>query len=219
MATTEKQKEYSKHYYEQHKDEILEWSRRHYQENRESIDERKKRSGAMKRYTEKNRDQIRERQRKAYAKNPEKYNTRYETYGRQWYLRNRERIKESQKIYHAEHRRQMLQKLKGEPASRILKICREARCRAKREGTDFEDPVIDYLVSLAPTVCPCCNGLLDYLSITRTGATPSIDRVNNTKGYTMGNVAIICWNCNSTKSDSSIEILEMLVAYMRTHAS
>ena len=43
---------------------------------------------------------------------------------------------------------------------------------------------------------------------------PSLDRRDNTKGYTIENTAVICMHCNVRKQDSTIEDLHMLLRYM-----
>jgi G:T-mismatch repair DNA endonuclease (very short patch repair protein) len=43
---------------------------------------------------------------------------------------------------------------------------------------------------------------------------PSVDRLDNSKGYIKGNVVLICWRCNNLKSDSSIEKLEKIVRWL-----
>lgn len=49
----------------------------------------------------------------------------------------------------------------------------------------------------------------------RPGNLPSLDRLDSSKGYVKGNVAVICWDCNRRKRDSTIEQLENIVAYMK----
>lgn len=46
---------------------------------------------------------------------------------------------------------------------------------------------------------------------------PSIDRVNNEKGYTRTNVAVICWACNYRKSDLTLADLSMFERYIRAY--
>lgn len=44
---------------------------------------------------------------------------------------------------------------------------------------------------------------------------PTLDRVDNSKGYVKGNVRVISWRANKVKNDSTIEELESILAYMR----
>lgn len=43
---------------------------------------------------------------------------------------------------------------------------------------------------------------------------PSIDRVDNHKGYTRENIAVICWGCNYRKNDLSKDDLVMFLNYI-----
>jgi len=59
---------------------------------------------------------------------------------------------------------------------------------------------IDELINATPSHCPCCQTVLipqghQYNS-------PSVDRLDNSKGYEKGNIWIICYSCNAKKSNS-----------------
>lgn len=84
----------------------------------------------------------------------------------------------------------------------------------------------DYLEGLFRTVthCQCCGKELCLQYEERATRkyrsnpnSPSVDRVNNHKGYTKSNIAIICWECNYRKTDLSIEDLEMMIAYIKKY--
>ncbi len=46
---------------------------------------------------------------------------------------------------------------------------------------------------------------------------PTIDRVDNTKGYIPGNVAVISYRANCLKRDSSLDELIKLVDYVKSY--
>lgn len=81
-----------------------------------------------------------------------------------------------------------------------------AKSRAKRKGLDFNITQEDIII---PMYCP----LLDIKLILGTKgdyeATPSLDRIDNTKGYIKDNVAVISKRANSMKNSSTKE--EMLI--------
>jgi 5-methylcytosine-specific restriction endonuclease McrA len=80
-----------------------------------------------------------------------------------------------------------------------------------------------YLAGLFRTIthCQCCEKPLTLEYEKRTSrkyrsnpAAPSVDRVNNRKGYTRSNIAIICWECNFRKTDLTLDDLDRLRAYI-----
>jgi len=78
-----------------------------------------------------------------------------------------------------------------------------AKQRAKRSGIDFNITIEDIIV---PNLCP----LLKIPFIVGTMATgfrytPTLDRVDSTKGYIKGNVRVISMLANSMKTDATLE--------------
>jgi hypothetical protein len=70
-----------------------------------------------------------------------------------------------------------------------------------------------------PDLCPIFNIPLNYDGVekqgwTRTDNSPSLDRIDSNKGYTMDNIHIISWRANRIKNDSTVEELRMLADYM-----
>lgn len=93
-----------------------------------------------------------------------------------------------------------------------------AKRRAIDKDLDFNLD-IDYLESIAPDICPVLNIPLDYYSSSgiqgRNPYGPSLDRFDNSKGYTKDNVRIISWRANSLKSDATIAEIEAILTYMK----
>jgi hypothetical protein len=106
------------------------------------------------------------------------------------------------------------------PAKRMCKLLIDARKRAKQKGIEFDESLRETLRSNPPTNCVCCLATLEYVY---TGTkkphrrAPSLDRVDNAKGYSVGNVRVICWRCNAIKSDATLDEIEAVAAYMRVH--
>ena len=48
----------------------------------------------------------------------------------------------------------------------------------------------------------------------RHNGSPSLDRIDNTKGYIKGNVKVISWRANAIKKDATLEELKALVNYL-----
>jgi hypothetical protein len=56
---------------------------------------------------------------------------------------------------------------------------------------------IDELIKITPSHCPCCKRILKPQG--DQSNSPSVDRLDPTKGYEINNIWIICHSCNSTK--------------------
>lgn len=69
-----------------------------------------------------------------------------------------------------------------------------------------------------PDTCPVFGIPLDWESTRLQDASPSFDRIDNTKGYEPGNVHVISMKANRIKCQGSLEELEKLVAYLKKRA-
>jgi len=105
------------------------------------------------------------------------------------------------------------------PAGRISIMVTDAKVRAKRRGLEFEQEILGKYRKNPPTHCECCHLPLDY-ALRRHGGlpfrSPSLDRFDNSLGYTLENTVIICWRCNHLKSDGTLKEMEQVVVYMRS---
>lgn len=101
--------------------------------------------------------------------------------------------------------------IEGKKISLLLSAAKQ---RAKERGTEFKIKLIDFYPY--PKKCPVYDFDLDYVNGTQFDRwkSPSIDRLDNTKGYTKENTNIISWKANYVKSDSTIEDLEKVVSYL-----
>jgi hypothetical protein len=63
---------------------------------------------------------------------------------------------------------------------------------------------------VVPVACPCCSSTL-LQGVSRTAPTaPSLDRLDNSRGYVPGNVWVICFRCNALKGDSTPQELRRI---------
>jgi hypothetical protein len=125
---------------------------------------------------------------------------------KQWRKDNPEKIKQHQKKYRDAHYPQMLQRIKNwrnkNPEKAMLQ---RVRARARRKGYEFNLELSDILI---PKVCP-----IIAIDINKevTGAprddSPSLDRIDNTKGYVKGNVMVISHKANGMKHNATPEEL------------
>jgi len=63
--------------------------------------------------------------------------------------------------------------------------------------------------------CPIFGIKLEFNGAGFRDSSPSIDRIDSTKGYTRDNIQVISWKANRIKGASSLQDLEMMVAYLK----
>ena len=103
------------------------------------------------------------------------------------------------------------------PENRIKTTLTQAKKRALEKGLDFSITLND--LSPLPEICPVFGIKLNYKGNQgRRGFiddSPSIDRIDSSKGYVKGNVQIISWRANRIKSDATIDELEQLIMFLK----
>ena len=110
--------------------------------------------------------------------------------------------------------------LKNHPEQRIIS---SAKYNAKQRGIHFDLTKEDIYI---PTHCPILGIELNIESNVgegkqgpksgpQAGNSPSIDRIDSSKGYVKDNIQIISWRANHIKSDASFEEIEKLYNYMK----
>lgn len=89
-----------------------------------------------------------------------------------------------------------------------------AKARAKKLGIAFNITKYDIVI---PNFCPIL-GIPIVLNVGngRSPSSPSLDRVDNSKGYIKGNICVISDRANRLKGDGTIENFEKLLEYMKT---
>lgn len=85
------------------------------------------------------------------------------------------------------------------------------RCRLK--NIEFNLKAEDFVV---PKVCPILGIPLKW-GHKITNNTPSVDRIDPTKGYTKDNVKIISMRANRLKNNATLEELEKIYLYVKEH--
>lgn len=87
-----------------------------------------------------------------------------------------------------------------------------AKSRAKRRGLDFDLILEDIKI---PEVCPVFGQPFKLGIKGWSRDSPSLDRIDISKGYIKGNVQVISWRANDVKGDATIEELEAVVKHMQ----
>lgn len=95
----------------------------------------------------------------------------------------------------------------------------KAKYRAKKKASEytkwgwnieFED--LDW-----PDVCPVLGIELDYFADSRAENSVSFDRLDPTKGYVKGNVAVMSWRANRIKNDGTAEEHKAIYVYLKNN--
>ena len=95
-----------------------------------------------------------------------------------------------------------------------LRIWRRAKKRASTTGVPFTISPQDVEV---PDCCPVFGRPFRLGVRGDQNDTPSLDRIDASKGYIPGNVCVISWRANTLKRDATLEELEQIAAYVRRH--
>lgn len=107
----------------------------------------------------------------------------------------------------------------SQPKARMSHLARSAFARARKRGIEYELELKELLCANPPTNCMCCSREFDYRlgqGRANRASSPSLDRLDSSKGYTIANVRVICTDCNVKKNGSSIEDLKRILAYMQS---
>lgn len=86
-----------------------------------------------------------------------------------------------------------------------------ARNNARARGLSFSISVSD--IPDLPTHCPVLGIELKVSQGGRNDHSPSLDRIDNLKGYDKGNIVIVSWRANRLKGSASCEELRMIADF------
>lgn len=117
---------------------------------------------------------------------------------RKWASQHREELAIKQKQYYIDN-----------PSKYLLLVAKQ---RARGSGLPFELIESDIVI---PELCPALGIPLARGDRGNHDNSPSIDQTTPGKGYVKGNISIVSHRANRIKSDSTLEELEMIVAYVK----
>ena len=88
-----------------------------------------------------------------------------------------------------------------------------AKKRAQKKGLEFDISMED--LPDIPEYCPILGIKLNFNDgVGPTDNSPSLDRIDSTKGYIKGNIEIISNRANRIKADATLEELKLIVDYL-----
>jgi hypothetical protein len=88
--------------------------------------------------------------------------------------------------------------------SAVSKLYSDAKTRATKKGLEFNIELEDIVI---PDMCPILDIKLEKNKIHKGDNSPSLDRIDNAKGYIKGNVWVISSLANQMKSSANKEQL------------
>jgi hypothetical protein len=94
-----------------------------------------------------------------------------------------------------------------------ISLLESSKYRARKLGIQHTLKISDIKI---PTICPVFGIPLQVSSKRPSHNSPSIDRIDNNKGYTPDNIVIVSWRANDLKRDAQISELEKLVNFYKT---
>lgn len=123
--------------------------------------------------------------------------------------RERARLKMAEKLKDPEYRKRHNATTNAtyhrrKHTNREVYLWSSAKKRAKVNGWDFDIEVSDICI---PDVCPVLGMDLVKGEGRATGSSPSLDRIDSSKGYIKGNVQVISKKANTMKHDATREEL------------
>lgn len=179
-------KEYHQQYYQKNKEKIL-----------AQVQKYKEETEYPKKYYEANRQfQIQSASRWAKENKEQRHETR---------KKHRELNKDKYNKYQQEY---YLKQTKENPKGLLL---RRMRASANSRGLECTVTVDDIVI---PKVCPILNIPLEFHKGTHKNNSISVDRIDTTKGYIPGNIAIISFKANTLKGNMTLSEIDRLYKYV-----
>lgn len=100
----------------------------------------------------------------------------------------------------------------GASRSRVYKMWAGTKSRAKASGIEHTIKYTD--IKLVDT-CPVLGITLNYSNNKLLDDSPSLDRMDNSRGYVKDNIRVISFKANRIKCDASVQDIEAVLAYMK----
>ena len=135
---------------------------------------------------------------------------------RRYKTRHPERVRQVRKSHYYEKEKIACRKRKQDPKKWLATVLPSIRFRAKKAGLECDIEVGDIDV---PTTCPILG--VELVFGAETGGiphehSPSVDRIDPTKGYTKNNCQIISTRANRLKYNATIDEVRALLAWMES---
>lgn len=125
-------------------------------------------------------------------------------------------IKESRRRSYLKNRKlkpkEEWKKRPKEEWTREKQLLSSSKWRATEKCLEHDIVLEDILI---PEVCPILGIPLSRSNTKTANDSPSLDRIDPTKGYVKGNVHVISWRANKLKGDATLEESFLLYQYYK----
>lgn len=136
------------------------------------------------------------------------------------YQKTSERAKEARRRYYQKNKgkwNKYKDSYRKDPRLRAKAILTGCKHRATKRGLEFDLSLED--VFPFPEVCPVLGIPLNLFNSKTSPDSPSIDRIDNTKGYVRGNIRVISLRANTLKSNGTTEEFKKIIEYMQNYTN
>ena len=119
-----------------------------------------------------------------------------------WYEKNKERVKDKLKEFNLKYPGRISENRKKWADNNVEKrLLKGAKGRSKRDGIYFK---LEYEDIVVPVKCPILGIKLktNNRQVPKYNS-PSLDRINNNRGYTKNNIQVISYRANTMKGDAT----------------
>jgi len=166
-------------------------------------------------YYEKNKDSITEKSNRRYKEKKEHILQKSEEYRKN----NKDKIKETNRNRYNRKGKDKQKEQRKIPEVRAKRLHSSCRYGALKRGLEFLIEPEDILRGILNSKCPR-TGVEFVLDDPKSPWRPSIDRIDNSRGYTKDNIQIVSWIYNCAKHTYSDDtVLEMSIAIVKRNES
>ncbi|MCA7083394.1 hypothetical protein K7G19_07245 [Cupriavidus sp. DB3] len=151
-------------------------------------------------------------------RDPEGFKAAQLAAAKKWRENNPEKRKEATKKWREANRDRFNEARRQWRSRNVVRaLFLEARSRAKARGVEFSISIDD--IPPMGDACPLLGHPFPAPEERRTPYSPSLDRIDASKGYVKGNVWIVGYRANLIKNDGTAEEHEMIAKAMRQRLS
>lgn len=134
-----------------------------------------------------------------------------------WKKANPEKLRKSEYKYRSTHKEQWALKSRNWSLNNPeMQMLVSARSRARRSGMECTITKNDIHI---PELCPVLGLKLQKGKVRHSDSSPSLDRIDTTKGYTPDNIMVISHRANTLKGDARPDEILALARYITSAIS